>query len=337
MSESQTELIAVSGANLKRQVNAGWSVQLEKYGVLIAWVLIFAFFAALVPETFPTAGTFRVIFGTQTVILITTLGLMLSLAVGEFDLSVGSVVGFSASLLGVLNGILGWGLVESVLTTLVAAVLFGAINAFLAVFVGVQSIIVTLGSGTVLAGLSLAITNVKTVTGISPEFVTFMTTRFLGVPIPFWAGVILTIVLWFILEHTPLGRRMAFVQSNREVARLAGLKVKWIRAGGLVATSFFAGVAGLILIGTNGSVNPAQGANYLLPAFAAAFLGSTAIKPGRFNAFGTFIAVYFLVTGITGLQYLGFAGWPEQVFYGSSLIVAVTVSHLIGRKRGTGL
>jgi ribose transport system permease protein len=337
VSKSETELIAVSGANLKRQVSSGWSVQLEKYGVLIAWVLVFAIFSFLAPTTFPTDGTFRVIFGTQTVILITTLGLMFSLAVGEFDLSIGSVVGFSASLFGVLNGVNKMGLFESIMITLVLALVFGAINAFLAVYVGVQSIIVTLGSGTVLAGLALAVTNVKTVTGISPEIVGFMTTRVLGVPLPFWGGVLLTIVAWFVLEHTPLGRRMAFVQSNREVSRLAGLKVKWIRAGGLIATSFFAGVAGLILIGTNGSVNPSQGANYLLPAFAAAFLGSTAIKPGRFNAFGTFVAVYFLVTGITGLQYLGFAGWPEQVFYGGSLIIAVTISHLIGRKRGTGL
>lgn len=336
MSQSQTEAVAVSGADIKRRVSGGWSTQLERFGVPIAWVLVFALFSVLVPETFPTSGTFRVIFGTQTVILITTLGLMLSLAVGEFDLSIGSVVGFTASLLGVLNGVVGLGLFESILLTLGAGLLFGIFNAFIAVYIGVQSIIVTLGSGTVLAGLALAITNVKTVTGISPELVSFMTTRWLGVPIPFWAGVILTIILWFVLEHTPLGRRMAFVQSNREVARLAGLKVKWIRAGGLIATTMFATLAGIILIGTNGSVNPSQGANYLLPAFAAAFLGSTTIKPGRFNAFGTFVAVYFLVTGITGLQYLGFAGWPEQVFYGGSLIVAVTVSFLIGRRRGTG-
>ncbi len=324
-----------AGATAFKKSGSGVSLQFEKYGVVIAWLVIIAFFSILLPTTFPTLGTLRLILGTQTVILITTIGLMLSLAVGEFDLSVGSVVGFSASLMAVLNGVWHWGPLESIVTTLVVALIFGAFNAFLSVYVGVQSIIVTLGSGTLLAGLTLFVTNTKVVTGLSQDIVTFMTTPFLGIPIPFWGGLILTIIAWFVLEHTPLGRRMAFVQSNRDVARLAGLKVMWIRAGGLIATSFFAGIAGLVLVGTNGAANPQSGAYYLLPAFAAAFLGSTAIKPGRFNAFGTFIAVYFLVTGITGLQYLGFAGWPEQVFYGGSLIIAVTISHLIGRRRGT--
>ena len=326
-----------AGAIKFKKSGSGAAVQFEKYGVVIAWVAIIAFFSILQPTVFPTLGTLRLILGTQTVILIATLGLMLSLAVGEFDLSVGSVVGFSASLMAVLNGVNHWGPIESILTTLVVAIIFGAFNAFLSVYVGVQSIIVTLGSGTLLAGLTLFVTNTRVVTGLSEDIVKFMTTPFLGIPIPFWGGLLLTIIAWFVLEHTPLGRRMAFVQSNRDVARLAGLKVKWIRAGGLIATSFLAAVAGLVLVGTNGAANPQSGSYYLLPAFAAAFLGSTAIKPGRFNAFGTFIAVYFLVTGITGLQYLGFAGWPEQVFYGSSLIIAVTVSHLIGRKRGTAL
>jgi ribose transport system permease protein len=92
----------------------------------------------------------------------------------------------------------------------------------------------------------------------------------------------------------------------------------------------------MVLAGTNGAANPQAGSYYLLPAFAAAFLGSTAIIPGRFNAIGTFVAVYFLVTGITGLQYLGYAGWPEQVFYGGSLVLAVTISHLVGRHQVKG-
>jgi ribose transport system permease protein len=130
---------------------------------------------------------------------------------------------------------------------------------------------------------------------------------------------------------------MVFVAENREVARLAGLQVRRIRAGALVATSTLGGLAGIVLAGTNSAANPQAGSSYLLPSFAAAFLGSTAIVPGRFNAWGSFVAVYFLVTGITGLQYLGYAGWPEQVFYGSSLVVAVTLSHLAGRRRLSGL
>ena len=310
--------------------------RLERYGVLFAWVAVALLFSILLPKTFPTWPTVRLIFGTQTVILFATIGLMFSLAVGEFDLSMGSMVGFGGSMMTVLNGTNHWPAWAAVLLTLVVSFLFGCINAFLAVYIGVQSIIITLGTGTLLAGLSLAITGGQVVTGISTSLVNFISTQFLGIPLPFYLAVLLTILAWFILQQTPLGRRMIFVQENREVARLAGLKVKRIRAGGLIATATIAGFAGMVLAGTNGAANPQAGSYYLLPAFAAAFLGSTAIIPGRFNAIGTFVAVYFLVTGITGLQYLGYAGWPEQVFYGGSLVLAVTISHLVGRHQVKG-
>lgn len=309
---------------------------LERYGVLLAWVAVAVLFSILLPETFPTWPTVRLIFGTQTVILFATIGLMFSLAVGEFDLSMGSMVGFGGSMMTVLNGTNHWPAWAAVGLTLVVSFLFGCINAFLAVYIGVQSIIITLGTGTLLAGLSLAITGGQVVTGISTSLVDFISTQFLGIPLPFYFAVLLTVAAWFILQQTPLGRRMIFVQENREVARLAGLKVKKIRAGGLIATATIAGFAGMVLAGTNGAANPQAGSYYLLPAFAAAFLGSTAIIPGRFNAIGTFVAVYFLVTGITGLQYLGYAGWPEQVFYGGSLVLAVTISHLVGRHQIKG-
>jgi ribose transport system permease protein len=154
-----------------------------------------------------------------------------------------------------------------------------------------------------------------------------------GIPAPFYCGVLFVLITWFVFQHTPLGRRMVFIAENREVARLAGLRVNIIRAGALVASSTLGGLGGIVLAGTNAAANPQAGAYYLLPAFAAAFLGSTTIVPGRFNAWGAFVAVYFLTTGITGLQYLGYAGWPEQVFYGGSLVAAVTLSHLAGHRR----
>lgn len=309
---------------------------LQRYGVLVAWLGVILLFASLMPETFPTLSTVRLVLSTQSVILVATLGLVLSLAVGEYDLSVGSVVGFGASLMAVLNGVHGWPVWQAVVATLVTCMFVGAVNAVLAVVVGVQSIIVTLGTGTLLAGLTLAVTDSQVVTGVSQSVVAFMTSPLLlGVPAPFYLGLLLCVVAWFVLQHTPVGRRMVFVSENREVARLAGLRVNRIRAGGLIATALMAGLAGIVLTGTNGAANPQSGSYYLLPAFAAAFLGSTTLVPGRFNAWGTFVAVYFLVTGITGLQYLGYAGWPEQVFYGGSLVVAVSLSHLAGKRRLT--
>jgi ribose transport system permease protein len=103
--------------------------------------------------------------------------------------------------------------------------------------------------------------------------------------------------------------------------------------GSLVLCSTLAGVAGVLYAGTSGSASPTGGAELLLPAYAAAFLGATTITPGRFNAFGTLIAVYFLVTGITGLQLLGAPNFVQQLFYGGALIIAVSVSVLVRIRR----
>jgi ribose transport system permease protein len=83
--------------------------------------------------------------------------------------------------------------------------------------------------------------------------------------------------------------------------------------------------------GVIGSVDPSSAQNYLLPAFAAVYLGATTITPGRFNAIGTFIAVYFLVSGITGLQLLGVESFVQQLFYGGALVLAVALSHFARR------
>jgi ribose transport system permease protein len=142
-------------------------------------------------------------------------------------------------------------------------------------------------------------------------------------------------VLWYVYSYTPLGRYLYFVGGGRDVARLAGIRVNAIRAGSLLTSSVLSAVAGIVLAGTLGSAEPNLGEQYLLPAFAAAFLGATAITPGRFNAWGTFVAVYFLITGVIGLQLLGLTGWVTQVFYGASLVIAVSFSHLASRRRAT--
>jgi ribose transport system permease protein len=125
---------------------------------------------------------------------------------------------------------------------------------------------------------------------------------------------------------------MAFVGANREVARLAGVRVARIRIGAYVVSGLICGLGGMLLAAAVGGFDPSSSPSYLLPAFSAAFLGTAAIVPGRFNPLGTFVAIYFLATGILGLQLLGYTGWISHVFYGAALIVAVTVSTVVRRR-----
>ena len=133
-------------------------------------------------------------------------------------------------------------------------------------------------------------------------------------------------MIWLVFEFTPLGRRILFVGRSREVARLSGIDVSRVRVGCLIASSVLASLGGIVYAGLLGAADPFSGLNFLLPAFAAAYLGATAIMPGRFNPWGAVIAVYFLATGITGLTMLGIPLWVTSAFNGLALILAVTVS-----------
>ena len=303
----------------------------DRYGLLITWAVVIVVFSVLLPDTFFRIENFQTILGSQAVLLVITLGLIVPLTVNEFDLSVAGVINITVVLMGYLIGVKGWALVPSLALVLLVAVAIGALNAFLTVRVGIQSIIVTLGMGTLLLGLALGI-NANAVPNIAQPLVDIIRARFLGIQIAFYCGLALTIVAWYVYSHTPLGRYLYFVGAGRDVARLSGLRVDAIRAGSLVTSSVAAGLAGIMLVGLLGAADPNVGPSFLLPAFAAAFLGATVLKPGRFNPWGTFIAVYFLVTGITGLQLLGLSSWIENVFYGGSLVIAVAIAQILRRR-----
>lgn len=305
----------------------------ERYGIIGLWAVMIVAFSLLRPVTFPTTTNFETIFGTQAVQLVITLGLIVSLTAGEFDLSVASVMGFAATLVAVLNVNMHWALGLAIAGTLAAGLIIGAVQAFIVVRIGVPSLITTLGTATLLQGASDGISGSNTIGGISQGLLNAMQDTVLGLPIAFYIGVAICLLLWYVLGYTPLGRHLLFVGQGREVARLAGLRVDSMRAIALVATAFICTVAGIMETGAVGAANPDAGASFLLPAFAGAYLGQTVINPGRFSPIGVFVATYFLVTGITGLQLLGGSGWVQDVFYGAALVIAVSVSRLVARRR----
>jgi ribose transport system permease protein len=170
------------------------------------------------------------------------------------------------------------------------------------------------------------------ISGISNTLVTYVIVpQFFGISLGFVYAVAIAFALWYFLTYTPLGRQLLFVGRGRRVARLSGLAVGHLRFGAMVAGSFLAAVAGVLYAGTSASADPNSGDSFMLPAFAAAFLGSTSIVPGRFNAWGSFAAVYFLVTGIYGLSLMGIQVFIQNLFYGGALIIAVALSILVRR------
>lgn len=308
----------------------------ERYGLLVAWGLVILFFSLLpqTSETFPTVGNFSTIFGSQAVIVVLTLALIIPLTAGDFDVSVAFVLTLSAMVLTILNVNHHWPIGLAILAALGVGALVGFVNGGFVTLFGIDPLIVTLGTGTFVSGVVLWISGSNTISGVSSKLVDpVVVYRFLGIPLGFYYGLALAAIIWYVFEFTPLGRRLLIVGRGRNVARLSGLHVARLRWGAFIASGLISGLAGVIYAGTTGAADPTSGTQFLLPAFAAAFLGATTIMPGRFNPWGSVAATYFLVTGITGLQLLGVQSYVQQLFYGGALVIAVTLSQLARRRQ----
>jgi ribose transport system permease protein len=301
----------------------------SKYALIAVWAVMALYFYVQVPDTFGTSGTFSSIFGSQQVLVFLAMSALVTLIVGEFDLSIAAMMGISATLIPVLAGVHGMNIVLACVLGVGAAVLAGVVNAFFVVVLDVSSLVVTLGMGSLLTGLAQLASGSTIVSVSSPGLAKLSIGEVLGMPVSFYYGIALALVIAYVLAWTPLGRSMVFVGANREVARLAGIRVQRVRFGAYVVAGLLAGIAGLILVATVGGFDSATANSYLLPALAAVFLGTAVVQPGSFNPLGTMVAIYFLTTGIFGLQLLGYSGWIQNAFYGGGLVLAVALAKFV--------
>jgi ribose transport system permease protein len=305
---------------------------LYRYAVVFTLVLFIVGFSLLLPTTFFTLGNFRTIVSSQAVLMILSLGLTLPLTTGEFDLSIGPMLGCAAVLTAFFAGQSHLPLAAVIIATVLVGVLAGLLNALFVVRIGVNAFIATLGVATMITGLTLAVSDGQILNTVPQPLVDFVQHQFFGLAVPVYVAFALAIALWRLYEHTPLGRHLFFVGEGREAARLVGLKVDRLRAGAFVASGAISAIAGVFTAGQLGAADPSVGPNFLLPAYAAAFLGATTIKPGRFNAWGTVVALYLLVTGVTGLELLGTSSWVQEMFNGVALLIAVTFARFVARE-----
>jgi ribose transport system permease protein len=306
----------------------------HRTAVIGLWIIMFFFFVAIEPSKMLQSSAIKSIFDSQEPLVFLSLAALATLSVGEFDLSVASVLGLCAVSLPVLVDWHGMNVILAVFITLGIGVAAGTFNAFVTVVVGVEGFVVTLGSGSILIGIASWISNDETVSGLPNGLTNLANTQLFGLPLTFYYGVALALIIAYIASFTPLGRRMTFVGANREVARLAGVRVDRIRFCSYVVGSTIAALGGILLVASLGGFQSSSATIYLLPAISAVFLGTAVIQPGRFNTIGCLVGVYFLATGILGLQLLGLGGWIQNVFYGAALVVAVAVSTLVRRRRG---
>src|SRR5579872_2750084 len=234
----------------------------QRYALPIVWGLVCLFFTALpaTSGTFPTTGNFSTIFGSQAIIVILTLGLLIPLTTGDYDLSVAFNLTLSSMVLAVLNVNHHWPVGWAILAALGASTAVGVVNGAFVIIFGIDPFIVTLGTGTFIYGIVLWISASNTISGVSNALVNpVIVDRFLGIPLEFYYGLALCAILWYVFEFTPLGRKLLVVGRGRNVARLTGLRVSRIRWGALIASGLISGLAGILYAGTTGAADPSSG------------------------------------------------------------------------------
>jgi ribose transport system permease protein len=301
-------------------------------GVYVAIGLVILF-GAVEPKTFLTVATFRNTAAAGAITAITSLGLLFPVMAGEFDLSIGYLIGSSGVLAAWLMGIEHAGLPVVFLLALLFGLAIGVVNAVLVILLKINSFIATLAMGSLLTAFTLAVSHDTEITGVTTLFTRITDGTFLSVPVDVVYTLVIAIIAWYVTEHTPVGRRLYALGGGRSAARLAGVRVNGLLVGAFAVSALLAAVGGLMATGQVAVGSPTIGPSYLLAVFAAVFLGATQVRPGRPNVWGTLIAVYVLGLGVTGLQLAGQSAWVTNLFNGCALIIAVGLANVKRRAR----
>ena len=317
---------------LSPRTKAGLGI-FARYATILGLVLMLIVFSALSPRAFPTVNNFINVLNQASLAMIIAGGLTLAVIVGELDLS----IGYAAS----LHGVLVTGLIVqnklpipvAIVIVLALGALIGVVNGLIVTKLRVNSVIATLGVGTILVGLAFAYSSgVPIVAGVPEAFLQLSLGRWLfGIPNPIIVMAVVLSGLWVLVERTSIGQEIQAVGGNPAAARLAGISVDRIKILGFVVSGMCAALTGTLLAARLGSGTTSAADSYLLTAFAAVFLGSATLRDGEFHVLGTFVGTLIIVFGFNGLNIFGAPTFSQYVFQGAILIVAVGLSSL-GRK-----
>lgn len=296
----------------------------RRIGAVYVWVVAIVIFSAWSPNQFPTSQTVHAILAQYAVTGLVAVSVVAPLAAGVFDLTIGANIGLSGMAYALLTARTGIPIPWCIVLSLLVGVTLGLINVLSVVVVGIDSFIGTLATGAIFTALTTAVSGGNFVVLRSGGSATsFATGTWLTISLPAFYLLIIAVIIGLWLERTAPGRYMYAIGFDAETARLTGLPVARLRIIGLLSSGVIAAFAGIVLAASVGSADPNAGASYLIPAFSATFLGATQFRGGRFNTWGTLVAVFLLATGDYGMIEVGGPTWATSIFEGIVLLIAI--------------
>lgn len=318
----------------KRRVGGPLLRFLESYALLVLLVVMVIFFAVW-PQTsgvFLTPANLQILVASQAVLGVVALGALIPLICGEFDLAVGAVAALSAVLVAqVLSS--GASIWVGLLVALGVGAAVGLANGLIVTKARVNAVVTTLGMSTILVGVIRHDTGGLAPPSDIPAALTdFGNGKILGLPIIFVALLAAAGVVYFVLDHTSLGRQIYALGSNPAAAALVGLKSNRLRLLALFVGAVLCGLAGWLYVARAGGADPKLSGTFTLPALAAAFLSAASVRPGRYNVWGAIIAIYFLAVLNNGLNLAGAETYVSDYVNGIALIAGVALAAVL-RKR----
>jgi ribose transport system permease protein len=319
---------------MKRRISSV-NLGLDRFSAVYLWGIFILVFGIWTPHLFLTQSTLHSVASSQAIGAMLGIAALVPLSAGVFDLSIGATVNVSAIIVAVLQTNDHWNMWPAIFVAIGVSVLIGVVNGFIVVKCRVGAFIATLGTATIISAVQSIVSNQnQPLPPTSRAWSDLTQLQVGGFQVIVFYLVVLALIVWWALDHTPAGRHLYAVGGNKEAARLSGVKVdKWVWLS-LITSSTICGLAGVLYSSLSGP-SLTFGSSLLLPAYAAVFLGSTQLKPGKFNLWGTVLAVYVLATGVQGLQFVTGVQWLGDMFNGIALIVAVSFAGLAPRRRAS--
>lgn len=293
------------------------------------FILMFVVYSLWMPDTFLTWGTWRSLISSQAIICLVAVAMVLPTAAGVIDLSIGTQVGLGSIVVArLLVGTVP--LPIAIGLSILAGCAVGVVSWLLITRLRIPSFIATLGISSLLAATIAWISSGEQIINLPPAFTQLAQGDLFGLSYPFYIMIVVSIVLWYVLERTPLGRRIyatgggiSLTGDSNESAALAGIRTSRVIMGALITSGGIAAGAGMLQASQLAVGDPTTGPTFLLPVLAAVFLGSTQFRGGRFNVWGTVVVAYVLAVGVKGLQLAGLPIWIPDLFNGVALLCAV--------------